>query len=138
MFAPPVRNIYFLKTKKQPSTDPTPKVIPKTSDTSDDKNFLCCAVCQNPITRNRDRIEQNGAHRHVFANPHGYVYQIGCFSQAPGCAAIGQDTSYFSWFPGYSWRVALCNQCLTLLGWAFRNPESQFFGLIVDKLREST
>jgi hypothetical protein len=138
MFATPVRNIYLLKKTKQPATAPTQQVIPKTSDSENGKDFLLCTVCQNPITRHRDRIEQNGAHQHVFANPHGYVYQIGCFAQAPGCAAIGQETSYFSWFSGYKWRVALCNRCLTLLGWAFRSGESHFFGLIVDKLMETS
>jgi hypothetical protein len=105
------------------------------ADKAKDKDFLRCVECGYRITRQSDRIAINEKHQHVFANPHGYIYQIGCFAQAPGCVIIGEATSFFSWFPGYAWQIALCGQCLTLLGWAFRSQESQFFGLILDKLR---
>jgi hypothetical protein len=91
-------------------------------------------LCQYLITHTSERIVKNEKHQHVFANPHGYIYQIGCFGQAPGCVAVGQETSHFSWFPGYTWRVALCGRCFSLLGWAFRSPEGLFFGLVLDKL----
>jgi hypothetical protein len=132
-------NFYFLKTTKegQPATEKDQQVKPKIDDDSDEKRALCCAECRHPITRQRDRTEKNGQHHHVFANPHGYMYQIGCFAQAPGCLTTGGETSYFSWFPGYTWQIAICGNCLTLLGWAFRGTDNQFFGLIVDKLVES-
>ena len=104
-------------------------------DNADKKEFLRCTECHYPITRKRDRIQINEQHQHVFANPHGYIFHIGCFAQAPGCVIASEETSYFSWFPGYAWQIALCGQCLTLLGWAFRSSESQFFGLILDKLK---
>lgn len=114
------------------------KVETLDTDDSDKENFLRCTECKFPITRKIDRIEINEQHQHVFANPHGYIFQIGCFAQAPGCLIAGEETGYFSWFPGYTWRIALCGQCWTLLGWAFRSQESQFFGLILEKLTEST
>ncbi len=113
------------------------KIDSKGTDDTDKKKFLLCTNCHYPITRKIDRIEVNEKQQHVFANPHGYIFQIGCFAQASGCVIAGEETSYFSWFPGYTWRVALCGQCLTLLGWAFRSNDSQFFGLILDKLRQS-
>jgi len=119
------------------AVDHVKKVETRDTDDSDKKEFLCCIKCQYPITRNRDRIQINEQHQHVFANPHGYIFQIGCFAQAPGCVIAGEETSYFSWFPGYTWRFALCGQCLTLLGWAFRSHDSQFLGLILDKLAYS-
>jgi hypothetical protein len=109
---------------------------PEDRDKARRKDLLCCVECHYPITRKTDRIAVNEEHRHVFANPHGYIYRIGCFGQAAGCVAIGGESSQFTWFPGYTWRVVLCGQCLTLLGWSFRGKESLFFGLIVDKLVE--
>ena len=110
----------------------------QSKDRSDfgDNNFLCCVTCRFPITQVSDRIQVNERHQHVFANPHGYVYQIGCFSQAIGCLPLDKETDHFSWFPGYTWRIVVCGQCLTLLGWAFRSQGSSFFGLILDKLSE--
>ncbi len=131
--------LYCLKTGKRTSraVDQAQQESPQDTADSHKKEFLRCADCQYPITRKVDRIAVNEKHQHVFANPHGYIFQIGCFAQAPGCVAVGQESSQFSWFPGSTWRIALCGQCLTLLGWAFRSNESLFFGLILDKLTEN-
>ncbi len=128
--------LYCLKPGKKTykALDHAQQVDPQDTDEANKKGFLRCAECQYPITRKIDRIEMNERHQHVFANPHGHIFQIACFAQAPGCVAIGAETSQFSWFPGYTWQIALCGQCLTLLGWAFRSGEAQFFGLIIDKL----
>lgn len=102
----------------------------------DEEDVLYCAKCHAPITSRRNRITVNEQHEHVFANPAGYIFHIGCFREARGCMITGEETDYFTWFPGYTWRYALCGRCITLLGWAFRSQESVFFGLIVDKLCE--
>ena len=120
------------------AVDQAQQAAPQDTEDANKREFLRCADCQYPITRKTDRIEINEKHQHVFANPHGYIYQIGCFIQAPGCVIIGEETSHFSWFPGYTWRIALCGQCLTLLGWTFRSTESLFFGLILDKLTKTS
>ena len=131
---------HCLKPGKRSSlaVDEAQQTSPRADDNSQRREFLRCSECGYPITRNVDRTNVNEQHQHVFANPHGYVYQIGCFSQAPGCIIIGEETSHFSWFPGYSWRIALCGRCLALLGWAFRKRESQFFGLILEKLKHGS
>ncbi len=130
--------LHCLRREKQTdkAVDQVQQVETRDTDDADKKEFLRCKQCQYPITRTGDRIKINEKHQHVFANPHGFIYQIGCFAQAPGCIIIGEATNYFSWFPGYAWRIALCGQCWTLLGWAFRSQESQFFGLILDKLTQ--
>ena len=97
---------------------------------------LLCAACSRPITRERERIRINERHEHVFANPHGYIYHIGCFAAAPGCLTVGAAESFFSWFPGYAWQVALCGGCGALLGWAYSSADAQFYGLILEKLAE--
>ena len=76
-----------------------------------------------------------GAHEHTFVNPHGIEHHIACFALAPGCAYAGAPESAFSWFPGFTWQIAVCGQCHALLGWIFRNAGEQFHGLITTALR---
>ena len=116
------------------SIDVAKKTKTQDNEDSNKANFLRCKKCKLPITREENQIQINEKHQHVFANPSGHVFQICCFTQAPGCFVFGEKTSYFTWFPGYSWQVALCLQCGTLLGWFFQSKDSQFFGLILDNL----
>jgi len=103
----------------------------------EDEAYILCRQCSQAITRAADRISKQGAHHHTFANPHGIVYEIGCFRSAVGCGYTGPATDEFSWFPGYEWRVAICRSCLTHLGWVFSAPGSdRFYGLILDRLKE--
>ncbi len=84
------------------------------------------------------RLAVAGSHQHVFANPHGHVFEIGCFTAAPGCAAVGLPTSDFSWFPGMIWQVAVCGACGRHLGWRYvQGDGGVFFGLILDRLRQT-
>ncbi len=117
----------------------TPVQDTETNDAQrpDNEDALYCAECHAPITRSRYRITVNEQHEHVFANPAGHIFHIGCFREANGCMIAGEETAYFTWFPGYAWRYALCAQCINLLGWAFRSQDAVFFGLIVDKLCEA-
>lgn len=96
---------------------------------------LVCAACGHRITDDDYRMEVSGAHEHTFVNPAGFVYRIGCFSVAPGCAHLGVPETAFSWFPGWSWQVAACARCRAHLGWIYRNAGEQFHGLIVTALR---
>ena len=76
-----------------------------------------------------------GAHQHTFANPHGLVFRIGCFRRARGCGYTGPLSNEFSWFRGYSWRIAVCGRCLNQLGWLFvSSADTAFNGLILDQL----
>jgi hypothetical protein len=95
---------------------------------------LFCAACRHPVTHQDERIPVQGAHEHRCTNPHGVTYHIGCFREAGGCAAIGKATTEYSWFPRYAWRIALCANCRTHLGWHFQSPDDYFHGLIVARL----
>lgn len=96
---------------------------------------LVCAVCRLMITAPSWRVAVAGSHRHVFANPQGHVFEIGCFAAAPGCAAVGSPTSDFSWFPGTLWHVAVCVACGLHLGWRYSQSDGgTFYGLILDRL----
>lgn len=98
---------------------------------------LVCRGCRAVITTTDARVERRGRHRHVFANPAGLLYEVGCFSQAPGCAHEGAPSWEFTWFPGHAWQIAVCRSCNALMGWEFRTPSGEgFYGLILPHLEE--
>jgi hypothetical protein len=104
----------------------------------EEDEFILCRQCRQVITRPAERIAMSGSHRHTFANPHGIVYEIGCFRSAQGCGYTGPATDEFSWFKGFSWRIAVCRTCLTHLGWLFISASNvRFNGLILDRLIDS-
>jgi hypothetical protein len=116
---------------------PDPGAAEDGAEAIPDEGPLRCAQCLWPVTFPRDRRSVGGAHRHVFANPHGLVFEIGCFARAPGCVPVGPDTPDFSWFPGTTWQVASCARCGLHLGWRYEgHPElDRFHGLILPRLR---
>ena len=93
-----------------------------------------CAHCGHQITSKQNRIEVDGSHQHALFNPAGIVYEISCFSKAPGCLASGPPSDEFAWFKGFTWRFAICSGCFSHLGWIFQSTGSSFFGLINKKL----
>ncbi|MCF8024101.1 MAG: hypothetical protein K9J79_10120 [Desulfobacteraceae bacterium] len=114
------------------------KEEPEFDEAFDKERFLLCRQCLALITTPGERIAVNGANQHAFANPHGIVFEIGCFRNAWGCSAVGSPTDEFTWFAGYFWQVALCASCLTHIGWRFTSPDAPgFYGLILDRLMES-
>lgn len=98
---------------------------------------ILCGKCNHTVTSERQRIEVDGAHRHRFMNPHGFLFDIGCFGEASGCLVIGEPSTEFSWFPGFAWRYAVCSACHEHLGWTFEGPgETRFHGLVLNRLVE--
>lgn len=98
---------------------------------------LLCKVCTHKITTNENRISVNGKHKHVFFNPMGIVFELGCFSSATGCLHTGTPTLEFTWFDGYAWCITLCSSCLAHLGWHYQSSTgSEFYGLILTSLIE--
>lgn len=96
---------------------------------------LYCRDCGQIVTHEQERIEMAGSHIHNFINPHGLRYRIGCFSEAPGCLEIGEDTEEFTWFTGYAWKIVLCASCHRHLGWVFSSEKGGcFFGLVLMQL----
>jgi hypothetical protein len=99
--------------------------------------WLRCAICKTPVTRRAWRLAVAGKDAHVFFNPDGWIFELVCFSAAPGCRCSGKGVLEFTWFPGYAWRPAHCRGCRAHLGWDYRNASGhRFFGLIVETLIE--
>ncbi len=99
-----------------------------------DKKGVFCRGCTHQISTARKLFSIDGSQTHTFFNPAGIIYEIICFTTAPGCIIQGEASSNFPWFAGYTWRVAFCGNCFTHLGWLFESGESAFFGLILKKL----
>jgi len=104
---------------------------------------LLCAACGFVVTHEAARIDVDGAHAHVRTNPHGFTYEFGCFSEAPGAVPQGAPSMQATWFPGHFWWVRVCGGCQTHLGWLFFRPDSStsssdggaFYALILARLR---
>ena len=120
--------------KAPPVSAPRARERPADRARSSDGRELECRRCRAAITTRADAIRVSGSHEHTFFNPAGFVYEIGCFSLAPGCVEIGSPTEDFSWFPGYAWRLALCGSCGIHLGWHFSGRTPHFYGLIIERI----
>jgi len=102
---------------------------------TEEEQHILCRQCHQAITRPAERITVQGAHHHTFANPHGIVFEIGCFKYAQGCGYAGPPSTEFTWFSGYAWRVSFCTLCLAHLGWVFiADSGDSFHGFILDRL----
>ena len=119
---------------ENPAGDVRPASRPITGD--DGSEVLACAGCLRPVTTAAARTAVAGAHEHTFANPAGLQFHIGCFARATGCLAVGEPSTHWTWFPGYSWQVEHCATCGDHLGWRFRAEAHLFHGLILDRLVE--
>ncbi|MBW2432577.1 MAG: hypothetical protein JRF36_03170 [Deltaproteobacteria bacterium] len=117
----------------------TPELVEKEAPEQEpeEEEYILCRQCSQAITRPAERITVQGSHQHTFANPHGIVFEIGCFKTARGCGYAGPPSFEFTWFSGYAWRVCYCTMCLTHLGWIFIADSGDIFhGFILDRLIE--
>jgi len=115
----------------------TPKPDEELDDGSGGNRIIICRSCGNRITPASSAISMNGSHKHTFFNPHGYVFELGCFSTAPGTIRMGQASGEFTWFSGHTWQITLCGQCNVHIGWYFQgNSSGSFYGLILRQLAE--
>lgn len=105
------------------------------TDTTQERSILC-KECGHRLTSHDQAVELEGKHEHTFFNPAGVLFEIGCFSDAPGAEVWGVPTTEFVWFPGYAWRFANCAGCHTHIGWQFLSGESSFFGLVLNRLAD--
>ncbi len=100
------------------------------------KERYFCARCRRLITEGTERLSMNGSHAHTVFNPAGIIFEILCFSEAPGVIATGESSGEFTWFRNYVWRLVLCLGCEAHLGWQFSGAGTPpvFYGLIANRL----
>lgn len=123
---------------KIPPARPKSKPDSKTkSSTKRKKGDLYCNSCKIKITSNRFKIKINDFYEHTFPNPNGIVFHIGCFREAQSILRLGNPSTEWSWFPGFSWEVVACANCASHLGWYYESSaKSFFFGFILGRLSE--
>jgi hypothetical protein len=112
-----------------------PERAPEREHSSLDDRWLRCASCGHGLAREQARTEVQGKHVHTFVNPAGHEYTIRCFTDVPGCTGAGDESTFWTWFPGFAWRIALCAACGTHVGWSFRGEAGAFWGLVVERIR---
>lgn len=97
-----------------------------------------CARCGAYMTRASFGLRMNGRHEHVLFNPAGIGFRVVCFTDAPGAVGVGNASDQFTWFEGFSWRIALCTGCDSHVGWMYEGTGAPavFFGLIRPMLVE--
>ena len=109
--------------------------LEKVPNSEEEKELLYCTYCSKLITSGDQRIQIGESHKHVFTNPAGITFNIGCFREASGAAFQGMPTEEFTWFKGYQWRMAYCSKCFMHIGWQFlQGSQSGFAGLILTRL----
>lgn len=101
------------------------------------KGAVVCLACGHRLAGADAKISVAGTHTHTFMNPGGYVFEIGCYRDAPGAAGAGAPSAEWSWFPGHVWQIALCRGCRAHVGWSFTGEGGGFFGLVLDRIGES-
>ncbi len=122
--------------KERQGLDPKLKEIVDSED-QEPGNFVVCATCSHIIARTADRIAVNGSVNHRFTNPYGLEFHVSCFSDALGCSISGRRVAADTWFPGFLWRLAACEECHHHLGWYFDQTGSYFYGLVLDYIQDA-
>ena len=131
----PPPGLYGLKSPADPEKSDGTAPSGAAQEEEAQERLILCRECLFPVTREEERQEMAGVGQHTFANPAGIVFTIGCFNAAPGCVPVGPASDEFTWFPGFTWQVAVCRGCLAHLGWHFAAPSGAgFWGLILDHL----
>lgn len=118
-----------------PGRTDEPDLLPE-NDTGHGGRKLVCKMCRSVITRRDLGMAVNGSHTHVFFNPYGMVFELGCFASAKNVVPAGTKSDEFTWFPGYSWQVVACTGCASQLGWRYTGSDGGFYGLILTALVE--
>jgi hypothetical protein len=127
---------FALKESSDEQIDSVCSKIIEETEPGKKKGAIICKACRNEITTVEYSIAANGQHAHIFTNPLGITFHIRCFSKAWGCFVYGIPTYEATWFPGFTWCIAVCANCFTHLGWYYQSGRECFYGLIMANLAE--
>ena len=83
-------------------------------------NSLACLHCEHVIANKNDLFSMSATGpQAAYVNPGGHVHETMTFFKATGLSVTGRPTTEYSWFPGYAWRIARCDNCHEHMGWKF-------------------
>jgi hypothetical protein len=122
--------------KKKQSPVQSPEHEPEKEE--DEDEVFVCARCETEISSRRQLFAIRAAsYVQVFPNPYGHMKVIYTFRDAKGVQLSGAPTGEFTWFHGYTWRIAYCAACSAHLGWLFEGAAEEppaFYGLLKESL----
>ncbi|XP_055715702.1 protein cereblon-like isoform X2 [Phlebotomus papatasi] len=103
------------------------------------KDFIICRACGSDVAlsnfllyklspqakyaANETLFEDQPTLVQELENPFGIRYRIVLLKHA-SCALIDSWSNYFTWFPGYSWKLCMCSTCGAHLGWMYEPIET--------------
>jgi hypothetical protein len=135
-------SVFYARPREPQPADDDPARAGQSDETSAaERRIVSCRSCRHQLADCDAAIEIDGRHHHTCVNPAGIVYRIACYREAPGCAAEGAASEYYSWFAGYAWQIFVCGRCRLHLGWGFVGDgerRGDFVGLIRDRIEERT
>jgi hypothetical protein len=99
-----------------------------------------CIECDGLITYSDRLIDIGGTHRHLLVNLSGVTCDFYTFYSCPGAIAAGEAIEEYTWFCGYSWRMAFCRLCGRHLGWFYESISRyerplEFWGILVGSIK---
>jgi len=95
---------------------------------------LVCRRCGGQVADQSDifSMSKEGP-QGAYVNPHGAVHETLTVYKSKNLRLLGQPSTEYSWFPGYSWTITECSGCGDHTGWKFiatskkLNPD-KFYG----------
>lgn len=87
------------------------------------ESILRCKYCRAPISHMQHVFSVGGSCGTAgnYVNEHGFIHHTVTLRKVDGdVLCVGRSERRDSWFPGYSWQIALCSICSEHLGWKFR------------------
>jgi len=126
---------FFLERGQKPRSAATDPDTRTETATKRQREPIRCRRCSQELSTTEALFAMQGERvERVFSNPHGFLHEVLTLSHAQALRVVGPPTTEFTWFPGYAWEMAFCDNCQSHVGWHFvavhseATPE-QFWGL---------
>ena len=131
-----VHRSLYLKTNDKTET-PDENTVDNSAESKEQKYYRC-KKCFIPIAvQGSECSVGTQASSTIQINPHGYLHHVLTIKDAFNIFLYGSLTPADSWFPGYSWRLCICIQCISHVGWSYHQANTtkhEFIGLRRDAI----
>ncbi|XP_058449634.1 protein cereblon-like [Malaya genurostris] len=107
---------------------------------------FCCKKCDRQIASYADMFAMSKQGVSIsYCNSSGFVHETLTVYRTvqKTTRTTSKPSTEFSWFPGYSWQIAICNACNNHIGWKFVATKrsykpKKFYGLSAKSIRVAT
>lgn len=107
-------------------------------------NLIRCKHCLALIARRGDKVVMSSDDTvGAYVKPYDSAQEVITVHNASGLALHGNPSKDHSWFPGYTWTIALCAACESNIGWLFRADKrnlvpKSFWGIRSSRISDDT